>query len=175
MATAYKHVANAGELSAVLKQLPRDMQTQILRDAVDHAIEPIKTAARFYARRSRRTGALAESIDKVTRSYPAGSTAVGMVGPTRDYFSGRTKLGKDDARRGAEQPSRRAHLIERGHFMVTGKKSGKRTVGWVQPKPFLGPAVQVAQAEVARRLYEGIDKGIERTRRRMVRTGAHKA
>jgi hypothetical protein len=202
----YKHVTGAGALSDVLRAIPRDLRTKVLAKAVDQGIEPIKVAAKRFAKRSEATGALRESIDKVVRAYPHDAVAVGMVGPTRDYFKGRRKLGRKDDRRGAEQPSRRAHLIEYGHAIVTGgslrpqhnlalvetgklskngkplkrwKRAGVKTaakgkvVGWVPPRPFLRPAVLTTQNEVEARLFAGVDAGIEETRSRLVKEGAH--
>ncbi len=69
-------------------------------------------------------GALRQSIGFRFRRYRGGKTLYGAVGPRRGVF------GND-----GDQPSRRAHLIEKGHYVRT--KKGHR---WVAPNPFMARA-----------------------------------
>lgn len=201
-----KHFTGSDALSDALQAFPREMRNKILRTAMEEAVEPIKVAAKRYARRSRDTGATEASLDKKVINYPHDGVAVGMVGPTRDYFKGKKKLGRTDDRRGSEQPARRFHLLEFGHNIVVGgssrdkfklalvetgkfSKNGKpikrwkragvaskapgRVVGFVPARPILRPAVETTRDEVARRFFEGIDKGISQIRAKGIKEGSH--
>lgn len=175
--TRLKHTTGIEGISAVLQQLPADVRAHILTEGVKAGAQPIKIAAKRYARRSRDTGALEASIDAIQKNYPRNSTAVAVIGPTKDRFIGKRKLGRNESKAGSEQPSRRAHLIEFGHHTrKDGPSTAKRKtqkMQFVTPQPFMRPALLTTQPEVARRTAEGIAKGIEKTRRRLVKSGAH--
>jgi HK97 gp10 family phage protein len=124
--TVSRNITGLDSISHVLQQLPVEIRGSILRDAVSAAAEPVKEAAKRNARRSVRTGALYASIEKkvVTAKGLKSASATAIVGPSRDYFrKGGAKVkqtGGSVDRRGAEQPSRYAHLVEFGHHVVTG-------------------------------------------------------
>lgn len=202
------HTTGLDTISGMLNAIPKDLRTEILAQAVAAGAKPIVIAAKRFAKRSQRTGAMREAIGSITRKYPYNATAVEIVGVTKGYYRGRKKLGKHDDRRGSESPSHYAHLVEFGHHAVAGGslraqynkelvgigkfshkgnelKRWKRTtvrqaakgrvVGWVAPKPFLRPAMLTTKNEVTRALTEGIAKGIEKTRAKLIKSGAHAA
>lgn len=47
--------------------------------------------------------------------------------------------------------------------------------GWVPAKPFMKPAFATTQSQVLSELYKGIEAGIEKTRTRLIKSGAHAA
>lgn len=117
---SYRHVTGFGQVSAILQGVSKEMKTSIMSKGVEAGAKILVVHAKRFARRSERTGALRASIDYVVRKYEFEGVAVAIVGPTRNYFRGRKRLGKDDDRRGAEQPARYAHLVEFGHNVVVG-------------------------------------------------------
>lgn len=188
--SVYREITGLDTLSGVLRGLPVDMRASILVNAVSAAAEPIKVSAKRHARRSVRTGALYASIEKkvVKSKGLENASATAMVGPSRDYFGrGGRKVEKGGDRRAAEQPSRYAHLVEFGHAVKARGKSGSKpgkgkarepkegALRWVPPRPFMRPAMMENQGRVPRILLEEIEHGIEKTRRKLVREGAHVA
>lgn len=185
--TVSKNVTGIDGISAVLQGLPKEMRANILAQATDYAVDPMVDAMKRHARKSVRTGALYASIGKKTKKYPETPTAVTMVGPQRGYYKrGGRKVGAGESRQGSESPSHYAHLVEFGHAVRqpkkgtsirkgTAKKAQAGKLQWVAPRPFARPGFQQTQAIVARRLVEGIGNGVEKTRAKLVREGAHAA
>ena len=66
--TDLKLVSGMGKLSQLLKDLPLAVRERVLLAATDAAIQPIKTWAKRFAKRSERTGALRNSIIAKTKS-----------------------------------------------------------------------------------------------------------
>lgn len=173
-----------GACTAVLQGLPREVSARILATATKAAIQPIKVAAKRYAKRSERTGALRDSITDKVVNYERTATAVGLVGPARGYYKKGKRLGKGANYLGSDSPSKYAHLVEFGHRVVapkrgtsirrgtaTGPAAGKKK--WVPAKPFLRPAGLTTKAEQSANFYRGLDRGINTTRNRLIRAGAH--
>lgn len=176
--TVYRHVKGIEGISAILQGLPKEMRTNFLGAAVDNGAKPVEVLAKRFARRSRDTGALEESIDHVVRKYPHTVTAVAVIGPAKSYYRGRRKLAKGEDRQGAAQPSRRAHLIEFGHHTRQPKKTGKSKPGkieWVPPQPFMRPAHMISGPQVLTAMQQSLGNSIERTRRRLIKQGIHVA
>lgn len=203
--SAIKNVVRLDGITEVLRGLPRDLQTQILATAVAEAARPIVQAAKRNAESSRRTGALQASISARVRKYKRDAVATAVVGPDRSYYAGVAKLRKGDDKRGAEQPSRYAHLVEFGHNVAKGGKLRDEYVsevalvrnsrgklvrrrrrterirrfatgvvgGFVPAKPFLRPALLETSALAGANMLNGIRKGIERARAKLVRKGVH--
>lgn len=121
-------VRSVDDLRAALRGISSlEIQAKILSDGVKAACEPILVAAKRYAKRSERTGALRDSLTIKTVSYKnAGkAVAVGMVGPDRKYrakgkiVSGLSALFA--ARSGnLRRPANYAHLVEYGHRIAKG-------------------------------------------------------
>jgi hypothetical protein len=204
------HVTGLDTVSEILRAIPADLRTQVTAEAVTAAAKPVEIAAKRYAKRSERTGALREAIGTVVRRYPDKGTAVAIVGVRRGYYKGRRRIDLRTEKKGnAESPSHYAHLVEFGHHMVTGgstrgqyqlalvgtgrfsAKSGKEikrwkrgaliapgtgaVKRWVAAKPFLRPAWLTTKEAVTRELMRGLERGIKRTRRRLVKAGQHAA
>lgn len=110
-------------ISEVLRQIPEDLRTDITARVVAAGAEPVVVAAKRYAKRSRRTGALHAAIGQIVKKYPNSATAVAIVGVKKGYYRGKSRLGSKDDRRGAESPSHYAHLVEFGHNAVVGGSS----------------------------------------------------
>lgn len=184
MANQRDHKFDISVCTAVLQGLPREMRARILGHATKAAIQPIKVAAKRYAKRSVRTGALRDSITDKVVVYEQRGIAVGLVGPARGYYKKGRRLGKGANLRGSESPSHYAHLVEYGHHVVApkqgtsirkgtavGVKPGKKH--WVPAKPFLRPAGLTTRGEQSEQFYRGLDRGINTTRNRLMRAGAH--
>jgi hypothetical protein len=202
------HTSGMEEISAVLRRIPEDLRTDITARAVEAGAKPMVEAAKRNARRSVRTGALYLALGDVVRKYPKNATAVAIVGVRRGYYRGRQRLevGKD-VLKGSESPSHYGHLVEFGHWAVSGgtrkatyslklvgigkfSSKGKelkrwrrdkvlaqgkgKVVGWVAPRPYLRPAFLSTKQQVARAMHEEIMRGVQRSVRRLVKTGAHK-
>jgi len=116
----FQYVRGMDALSGVLKALPEAMRNQILRDGVMGAVLPIQVAAKRFAKRSEDTGALRESITNKVVVYPQTGRAVGLVGPDRDYYWGRSKSRLGRLYKGARRPAKYAHLVEYGHLIAVG-------------------------------------------------------
>lgn len=172
-------------ISAVLKGIPKDLQDQIMAVAVGNAAKPLVAAAKALA--PMRTGALKRSLTSVVRKYKNGN-AVAIVGPDNAYYGRGKRLKKGQDRRGADKPANYAHLVEFGHYSATASGvSGRVSKGttrrkgtfversYIMPKPFMRPAVQATPDAVGAALAEGVSKGIEKTRARLVKKGTHVA
>ena len=169
-------------ISEVLRALPRDVQAEIMRTALDVAAGPIEAYAKQFADASLDTGALKASITHVVRTYRAGLTSVALIGPGKgSYRAGlRIKKGGDFTKAG--KPHKYAHLVEFGHRIVAPKAGTtirKHTAtilgGFVAAKPFMRPAVLAGEKATGETLAQGMARGIEKTRRRLVKAGAHAA
>lgn len=158
-------IEGAEELSAFLNTLPAEMRKQILSVAVARAAQPVVRAAKSMVVVD--TGSLKRALGSVVRKYKNGADAVAVVGPRRGYYAAGKALKKGADRRGAVMPAKYAHLVEHGHVGPGGK--------FVAGKPFLRPALAVSRAAVKQALVEGVGKGIERVRARMIKKGIHKA
>lgn len=189
MATVYhKHVEGLGELSAALQGIPRDLRTQVLAVAVKKAAAPVVRAAKQFAQRSRRTGALQKSITSTVRKYKNDGVAVAVIGPDKAYYGDGKRLKKGADRTGADKPANYAHLVEFGHLsragtgtnVATAKGTSRRkgtfeAQSFILPQPFMRPALASTAGVVRGELIKGISTGIERTRARLVKKGLHAA
>lgn len=177
----YKHVKGIDAHSRALRALSADLRGKILGKAVGEAIAPVLVAAKRFAKRSVRTGALRNSLTSKVVVYDSG-VAVGLVGPNKAYYSGGKRISKLTAavRGQADRPANYAHLVEFGHYQVAGnsagktlKRKGRRKASlarsgkkWVPAKPFLRPAVQTTLAAQEAGWRNGIKKGWEQTIRK---------
>lgn len=170
-------------LRSILDQLPKEIRLTVLAAAVAAAAVPVEAAAKNFA--SKRSGALRKSIRTVVRNSPSKSSAVAVVGPSRDYFRGGRRLKNGANRNGAERPANYAHLVEFGHAVRKPKKGrtirkgnaampadGKLT--WVPPRPFMRPAIAATKNLTSRALLDGAQRGIEKARDRLVSQYGHK-
>ena len=184
--TDLKLVSGMGKLSQLLKDLPLAVRERVLLAATDAAIQPIKTWAKRFAKRSERTGALRNSIIAKTKSYAGGLVVVGLVGPDRNYYVRGAKLTvRNGLLRGAtssgvSRPANYAHLIEYGHHTVASIKGTTRRkktaiptrsgTTWVQPKPFLRPAVLQSRTEQIAAFERSASRGLQREIKALTRS-----
>lgn len=154
------------EITSVLKELPQNLQTQIMSTALTTAAKPIVNAAKTFA--PRRTGALRKSITSVVKKYQKGAVQIGIIGPDTQYYGNGKRLKKGASRVGADRPVNYAHLVEYGHV-----KRGDS--GFVAAQPFMRPAVLAAASTTGETLAQGIAKGIEKTRAKLIKKGLHAA
>ncbi len=167
------------EVQRVLRTLPQELQDKVMRTALTRAAKPAVDAAKMFASRSVRTGALRESIGAVVKKGRRGGSVYAIVGPLRGYYKEGKALAKDASRRGADQPANYAHLVEYGHIAVAPKKgtslrkktatapsNGKR---FVAPKPFLRPALLASTDRIVETMAQGVAEGIEKQRQRLVK------
>lgn len=124
------HVTGIETVSEILRAIPEELRSKITAQAVASAAKPVVVAAKRYAKRSERTGALREAIGARVRRYPDKGTAVAIVGVRRGYYKGSRRIDLRKEKKGkAESPSHYAHLVEFGHHMVTGGSArGKYSV-----------------------------------------------
>lgn len=168
-------------ISEVLRVLPQDVQREIMATALDTAARPIERHAKRFAESSVDTGALKDSITHVVRTYRGGLTSVALIGPGKGAYRGGARLKKGDSFNKADKPHNYAHLVEFGHRIVAPKagttirkKTATVLAGFVAARPFMRPAVVAGQAETGETLAAGMAKGIEKTRARLVKAGAHR-
>jgi hypothetical protein len=171
----YRHITGITQLREVLALLPADMAGEILGRATKEAIQPIKVAAKRFAKRSEDTGALRASITDKVKVYPQSGKAVGLVGPDRAYYRRGKKVGKLGALFWSNKPANYAHLVEYGHVAVAPKrgtslrKNTARRVGFVPAKPFIRPAVVTTLAEQIAAFTRGIEIGLNESIRKRQR------
>lgn len=128
-------VAGIDDLEAALKAVGKKAAREAALVAVQEAAVPIVVQAKRYARNSRDTGALEESITFRTKPYRRGDRALAVIGPASKF-------------RGADgrQPAKYAHLVEFGHVAKNGKH--------VAAKPFMRPAIATAADKSMRKLAD---------------------
>ncbi len=166
----------SAQTSAILNAMSEEMRATILEDGVRALCKPIEVAAKRFAKRSERTGALRESITTKTVSYKDKGVAVGLVGPDRAYYNGRRKVGKLGALFGADKPANYAHLVEYGHHAVAPRKGTSRrkktavVTGWVPAKPFIRPAVLTTASAQSNEFFAAVERSIDRAFNRAVST-----
>jgi len=124
-------------LKNMLRELPVKVFRSVVGSAAMYAMTPVLKAARANAPVDR--GVLRGSLIKKKKSFPRNFTVWVGVGS-------RKKVAPHD------------HLIEFGHRIVRGKK----TVGFVPPKPFLRPAFENNKQEVMQRYRDKLVLGIEK-------------
>lgn len=118
--SSFQRIVRLEGISECLQGIPRELKADILATAVGEAAKPIVKSAKRHAAKSRLTGALQRSISSLVRKYKQNAVAVAVIGPDRRYYSAGKRLGKKADRRGADQPSRYAHLVEFGHTIAKG-------------------------------------------------------
>lgn len=168
------------EIRNVLKTLPTVLQDKVLRQAVGRAAGPLVQAAKMFARRSLRTGALVESIGAIVKKGKKGAGVYAVIGARRGYYRGGSPVPKGGNFRGADNPANYAHLIEYGHHVVAPKKNTSRRKKtaqpaktgktWVTGKAFMRPALLAAGDAIETELAEGVREGIERQLKRLVKS-----
>lgn len=180
----HKFTQGGPELGAAFRALSDDMRERTLAAGVKAMVQPIKVAAKRFARRSRETGALEASITDKVVNYPRNGKCVGLVGPDRAYYSRGKKVKGVLSRalaRNQRRPSQYAHLVEFGHVAVHPRKGTsvrKKTAtvsktAFVQPKPFLRPAVTTTKAQQEQAFFKGIERGFAAAVKREVKSGRH--
>ncbi len=148
------------QLRGFLKALPEEVRTSVLGDMCDAGADPMVAAAKTFA--PRRTGALKKSIGKVVRKYPQNHRALAVVGPTRGKYAKGRKIKQGGDFSGADEPSKYAHLVEFGFTRADGSR---------QPaQPFMRLAAIGAETAVAEAMAKGAEKGIEKARRKLVKS-----
>lgn len=130
------------------------VESSALRSAVRVSATIALRAARNNARKVKKTGALADSLDVkvVTIQRPGdGKQIAAFVGPKKGYSRVVTVNGV----RRVRIPSKYAHLVEYGSF---NKRTGRRN----QAKPFMRPAFESSKSAVQNRFADVIGPHIHR-------------
>lgn len=147
-------------LLETLEGISEDMRSIILQGAVGEAAKPLVAATKGFV--PRKTGALQRSIkQKVLRNKNNG-TAVALVGPSTEYFSGGVALKKHANRQGADRPCNYAHLVEFGH---------NTPKGMVAAHPFMRPGVAVAGPQINLAMTLGVSKGLVKAAKKLIKNG----
>lgn len=173
--SSYKHFKGTDDLTSRLGGLSKDMRTRVIAIAVTRGARHVVRAAKRGAAKSRRTGALVNSIKAVTRKYERNGTAVAVVGPDRDYYQGGKRLKKGANRQGADRPTKYAHLVEFGHYTrgatgvsVSSSKGTSRKKGtfkesaFVLAQPFMRPAVASSAGAVRAEMEAVVSEAVKR-------------
>lgn len=170
----YKHVVGAEALSFALRTISDEMRSIVLEKAARAACEPVLVAAKRFAKRSERTGALRASLTIKTVAYPHSGKAVALVGPDRAYYwKGLVITRLNASLRKADRPAHYAHLVEFGHNVVAPIKNtslrkktaipAKTGTRWVPAKPFIRPALLTTTAQQASAFTKAIESGLNRS------------
>lgn len=177
-------LTNWDEMRAVLAGLPASMESRVMGDAMAVAAKPIVQAAKSNA--PVETGALRRSISAVVKRYPRAGKVMALIGPAHGYFRGGKRLKPGSNYRGADSPTKYAHLVEFGHMSAAAsgtsvatakgsairKNSRRKTTefsarSFILPKPFLRPAVLTAKGDAHAQLAKGVQVGMEREVKRL--------
>ena len=91
----------------------------------------------------RDSGLLRKSIGTKTKLYRRSQTVITMVGPRSGMKQTVKQTGLDGRKvERMANPSKYAHLVERGHRIVINRQGRKITLGSIAPRPFLEPALR---------------------------------
>lgn len=153
-------LTGVNELRYVLKNLPEEVRFVVLNQMCDEGTKPLESAIKNFVKV--RTGGLKKSISRVVRKYPRNYIAVGVVGPDRGYYRSGKRVKKNDDVRGADRPSKIAHLVEFGFTTKDGTR--------VPAQPFMRPGTIVAQSQIVEAMAKGAMDGIEKARRKLVKS-----
>lgn len=146
-----KMVTGSEELARKLAGIPAEV-LQALRPALTKSVHEIAADARALAESSRRTGALAESIE---------ATAPGETTPPFASGGGRLTAGPNQAFVTAgDTDARHGHLVEFG-TEERHHQDGTST-GTMPAEPFLLPAWRLNKARADRRLKKAISDGTKK-------------
>lgn len=166
------------EIRNVLKTLPQELQDKVMRVAVGRAARPLVSAAKLFAGRSAKTGALRESIGAIVKKGKRGGVYA-VIGPRHGYYRSGKALGAGADKRGAADPGNYGHLVEFGHHVVAPVKgtsrrnknamAAKSGTTWVTPRPFMRPALLAAHDAIIDDMAAGISEGIKKQLDRLVK------
>lgn len=143
------------EIRQALNLLPREIAGEHLREVALMGAEVIRQEAVRNAERIRRTGNLAENIEKEIARESIGSRVIVHIGPNQKAWYGR--------------------LVERGHALVRVvsryRKGGRiyrvtENLGHVPPKPWLRPALDAKRREAQQVMAKDFRRRLERVWRR---------
>jgi hypothetical protein len=172
---------NDKELVRALLALPDAVFRRLLTAAMTRAAKPVIAAAR--ERVAVETGGLKKSLGAKIKKYPRKGIITAIIG-ARDLSY--PKPAGDGHANKARRPALYAHLVELGHRVVQAhslatyrnkygllrsRKGTGATLGRVQARPFLDPALQSHQFTVVAALKAALARGLEREMRRLVQAG----
>ncbi len=171
-------LTNFEEMRQLCAGLPASVEARVMSDAVKIAAKPIVNAVK--AKAPRDTGALRKSITAIVKRYPKAGKVMAIIGPDKDYYGGGRRVKDSGSKRGADRPSKYAHLVEFGHYSaaatgfspITAKGTTRRKGSFpersfVMAQPFMRPGVTAGTPEAARELARGVEVGMEREVRRL--------
>lgn len=147
------------EHAAMLEQLPARTQANVIVVAVGEAAKPLVRLAK--ANVIVRTGALKRSIIHVVRRYPRSGKVLAIIGPDAHFYRAGKRVRRGDFR-GADKPSKYAHLVEFGYHVRKGLKNKNSKTVWVPAKSFLRVAVMQGGDVAAVAFERGVVKGLDR-------------
>lgn len=150
-------ISGERDLVQALKELTNSAKGKISMEAIVTALTPVVEAAKSFARASRDTGNLYNSIGFRTKAYPRRGRVVAVIGPRRgfrvvDRF-GRTR-----------NATTYGHLIEFGYMGPSGKH--------VAAKPYMRPAFESTHGEALQSMANVFRQQIEMVVKRRARKRA---
>ena len=168
-------ITGVEDLSANLRGLSKELRTEVMALAVKRGARPLESSAKRHAMKSKRTGALRNSIKTKVVKYSKTATAVAIVGPDRDYYLGGKRVRKGMSRKGADKPAKYAHLVEFGHYTRAGtgtslklakgtsrKKGTFVETAFVLAQPFIRPAIKDSAGRVRDEMTAVVDAAVRR-------------
>lgn len=174
---AFKIKAEITGLEDLVKQLrdelPRRMQSKILKKAIGDGSKVILKAARQKVPKGE-TGLLKKSLGRRIKVYRLSGKVIAMVGPRTGFK--KTKAGRVRTKLGEEfssaqvDPSKYAHLVEKGTkphaIKITNGPFKGRTIQHPgsPAQPFLRPALDNNIARVREIFATVIKEGLEKNR-----------
>jgi len=151
-------IGGTAELAATLKELSQSVLSRTALEAANTGAAVFETAARAYARSSKDTGNLLNSIGVRVRKVRKSSSIAGVIGPRRGF-----KITAPDG--SVRDAAANANLTEFGHMAKNGKQ--------VAAKPFMRPAFANAKsgamnqmAAVFKKRFESVVAKLARKRAR---------
>ncbi len=139
------------ELRELLKHLPDRVYRKVVRQVTSKMAAPILRAARVNLRAKQSVEArdiLAASLKKKTKTYQHNGAVVTVIGA-------------------AWPKGAHAHLVEKGHRMVTASGT---VVGFVPAMPFVRPAFDANKGKVMQIAAKALRVGVEREAKKLAKT-----
>ena len=148
------------EIEAALLRLPKELAETVEKDVLRQGMVPVRKAAKKHLMKSKKTGLLTKSLGlNVRRVRKKGQTTnryTARVGPRGGFRKqvGVHLSGKKAGKPKFQDPTKYAHLVEYG----TSHSAAK---------PFIRPAVDECQGQIAEAMAKGYEKGLDKVVRKI--------
>lgn len=147
-------ISGADDIAKTLREMSDATRGKISMEAMITALTPVVTSAQAFARSSRDTGNLCNSIGFRVRAYSRKSKIVAVIGPRRGF----KVVDRSGSTRNA---SKYGHLVEFGHMAKNGKQ--------VAAKPFMRPGFASSEGKAMQDMANVFRQRIEMVVKRKAR------